>query len=90
MRHAVHFAAPCVLRIAGETDRIYANTAADCLIEDAAWGRNIRVAKQGSTPACCGTPWAEREKSIADMAAGDYQGMPCVETCNAGARYSVG
>lgn len=72
------------VRIQSETDRIYVNTAADCLIEDAAWGRTIRIAKRGSHSTVVWNPWAEREKSIADMAAGEYLGMLCVETCNAG------
>jgi glucose-6-phosphate 1-epimerase len=68
----------------GETDRIYLDTTADCLIEDQAWGRSIRVAKQGSTSTVVWNPWSEREKAFADMAAGEYKDMLCVETCNAG------
>ena len=80
--------APCQqvgeVRISSETDRIYLDTTGDCVIADAAWQRNIRVAKQGSASTVVWNPWAEREKAIADMAAGEYQGMLCVETCNAG------
>ncbi len=68
----------------GETDRVYLNTAADCLIEDAAWGRTIRVAKTGSQSTVVWNPWAERQKAFADMADGEYKDMLCVETCNAG------
>jgi D-hexose-6-phosphate mutarotase len=68
----------------GETDRIYTDTTADCLIDDKAWGRSIRVAKQGSTSTVVWNPWSEREKAFADMAAGEYKDMLCVETCNAG------
>lgn len=68
----------------GETDRIYTDTTADCLIEDKAWSRSIRVAKQGSTSTVVWNPWSEREKAFADMATGEYQDMVCVETCNAG------
>ena len=67
-----------------ETDRIYVDTANDCLIDDKAWGRRIRVAKQGSTSTVVWNPWREREKALADMTAGDYREMVCVETCNAG------
>jgi len=80
--------APCQqvgdVRISSETDRVYLGTTSDCVIADAAWQRNIRVAKQGSASTVVWNPWAEREKAIADMAAGEYQGMLCVETCNAG------
>ncbi len=72
------------VRFSGETDRVYLNTTSDCLIEDATWGRSIRVTKQGSDSTVVWNPWAEREKAIADMAEGDYKGMVCVETTNAG------
>lgn len=68
----------------GETDRIYVDTTADCLIEDQAWERSIRVAKQGSRSTVVWNPWREREKAFADMAAGEHREMLCVETCNAG------
>jgi glucose-6-phosphate 1-epimerase len=80
--------APCqqsgVVRFNNETDRIYTDTSADCLIDDAAGQRLIRVAKQGSTSTVVWNPWSEREKTIADMAPGEYTQMLCVETCNAG------
>lgn len=68
----------------GETDRIYTDTTADCLIEDKAWGRSIRVAKQGSTSTVVWNPWSERAKAFADMTASEFKDMLCVETCNAG------
>jgi glucose-6-phosphate 1-epimerase len=68
----------------GETDRIYTDTTADCLIEDKAWGRSIRVAKQGSTSTVVWNPWSERAKAFTDMAASEFKDMLCVETCNAG------
>ena len=68
----------------GETDRIYTDTTAECQIHDQAGGRHIRVAKQGSTSTVVWNPWSEREKAFADMAAGEYREMVCVETCNAG------
>ncbi len=68
----------------GETDRVYTDTTADCLINDPKWDRHIRVAKQGSTSTVVWNPWSEREKAFADMAAGEYREMVCVETCNAG------
>ena len=67
----------------GETDRIYLDTSADCLIEDKAWRRNILVAKRGSSSTVVWNPWREREKTLTDMAAGEHREMVCVETCNA-------
>lgn len=67
-----------------ETDRIYLDTTADCLIEDPVSGRTLRVAKSGSRSTVIWNPWTEREKSFADMAAGEHREMLCVETVNAG------
>jgi glucose-6-phosphate 1-epimerase len=66
----------------GETDRIYVHTTADCVIDDRGQQRNIRIAKTSSSSTVVWNPW--REKAFADMAAGEYQQMLCVETCNAG------
>ena len=66
----------------GETDRIYIATTADCVIEDRVAQRSIRVSKSGSSSTVVWNPW--RDKVFADMAAGEYQQMLCVETCNAG------
>lgn len=73
-----------VVDIVAETDRIYIDTTADCVIEDQNLARSIRVAKQGSTSTVVWNPWSEREKAIADMALGEHRHMLCVETCNAG------
>jgi glucose-6-phosphate 1-epimerase len=72
------------ITFSGETDRVYVNTAADCLIQDPALGRNIRVAKSGSTSTVVWNPWTDKEKGFADMATGEYRDMLCVETTNAG------
>jgi glucose-6-phosphate 1-epimerase len=66
-----------------ETDRVHINTTADCLIEDPVFGRTIRVAKAGSSSTVVWNPWTEKEKGFADMAAGEYADMVCVETVNA-------
>lgn len=71
------------VRFAGETDRVYLNTTADCLIEDPVLGRTLRVAKAGSVSTVVWNPWTEKEKSFADMAPGEYKDMVCVETVNA-------
>ena len=71
------------VRFSGETDRVYINTTADCLIEDPVLERMIRVAKAGSSSCVVWNPWTEKEKTFADMAPGEYQNMLCVETVNA-------
>lgn len=67
----------------GETDRVYLNTKAECIIEDSAYDRKIHIAKSGSDSTVVWNPWTEKEKGFADMATGEYQTMLCVETCNA-------
>jgi glucose-6-phosphate 1-epimerase len=72
------------VRFTAETDRIYTETSADCLINDIAGGRTIRIVKQGSATTVVWNPWSEKEKAMVDMAEGEYRQMLCVETCNAG------
>jgi glucose-6-phosphate 1-epimerase len=68
----------------GEVDRVYIDTTADCVIDDAAQQRRIRIAKAGSTSTVVWNPGPERERTFADMLPGSYQHMLCVETTNAG------
>jgi glucose-6-phosphate 1-epimerase len=67
----------------GETDRVYIDTTADCLIKDPVFGRTIRIAKAGSRSTVVWNPWTDKEKAFSDMAAGEYADMLCVETVNA-------
>lgn len=71
------------LAITGETDRIYLNTPADCLLEDQAWKRRIRIAKQGSKTTVVWNPWREKAAAMADFGDDEYHGMVCVEAANA-------
>ncbi len=71
------------LNFTSETDRVYLNTTADCVIHDADQNRRITVAKTGSHSTVVWNPWMDREKAMPDMAAGGYQRMVCVETVNA-------
>jgi D-hexose-6-phosphate mutarotase len=69
--------------IAGETDRIYLDTDAACVIEDPALARRIRIAKAGSRTTVVWNPWAEKARQIADLGDEEYLSMVCVETANA-------
>jgi glucose-6-phosphate 1-epimerase len=71
------------IRITGETDRVYLNTTATCLITDPAWKRQIVVEKSGSAGTVVWNPWIAKTKTLADMAPEDWRGMICVETVNA-------
>ncbi len=72
------------IRIEGETDRIYHDTDATCVIADNALDRRISVAKSGSHSTVVWNPWVEKTRGFADMQSEEYRQMLCVETCNAG------
>lgn len=69
--------------IAGEVDRIYLNTTADCLIDDPALGRTIRVGKANSRTTVVWNPWIEKARAMPDAEDDDYRDFVCVETVNA-------
>jgi len=71
----------------GEVDRVYVNTPADCVIEDAGLKRRIRIAKTGSQSTIVWTPWTEKAEKMGDMGKGKsgegWREMVCVESANA-------
>ncbi|OYX31122.1 MAG: dihydroxy-acid dehydratase [Hydrogenophilales bacterium 32-62-9] len=71
----------------GEVDRVYVDTPADCVIEDAGLKRRIRIAKTGSLSTIVWTPWTEKADKMGDMGAGKtgagWREMVCVESANA-------
>ena len=67
----------------GEVDRVYLNTTAECVIEDKALGRRIRIAKQGSCSTILWTPWAEKADKMGDFGPNGWRAMVCVESGNA-------
>jgi D-hexose-6-phosphate mutarotase len=66
-----------------ETDRIYLDTTATCVIEDPGWERRIEIAKSGSRSTVVWNPWIAKARRMADFGDKEYQGMVCVETTNA-------
>lgn len=72
------------IRFAGETDRVYVNTAAECAIEDDLLKRRIRIAKSGSRSTVVWTPWTEKARRMGDLGQPDgWREMVCVESANA-------
>lgn len=69
--------------IASETDRVYLDTNATCVIDDPALARRIGIAKAGSRTTVVWNPWAEKAKQITDFEDQEYLSMVCVETANA-------
>ncbi len=71
----------------GEVDRVYVDTPADCVIEDAGLKRRIRIAKSGSLSTIVWTPWTGKAAKMGDMGRGKsgdgWREMVCVESANA-------
>ncbi|MBK9161701.1 MAG: D-hexose-6-phosphate mutarotase [Nitrosomonadales bacterium] len=68
----------------GEVDRVYINTAAECVIEDDKLKRRISIAKSGSLSTVVWTPWVEKANKMGDMGQPDgWREMVCVESANA-------
>jgi glucose-6-phosphate 1-epimerase len=70
------------VRFAAETDRIYQATTATTTVTDAATGRAITIAKNGSASTVVWNPWIDKAAAMADFGDNEYTGMVCVETCN--------
>ena len=72
------------IRFTGETDRVYINTASECVIRDDRLRRSIHVAKSGSLSTVVWTPWVEKANKMGDMGQPDgWREMLCVESANA-------
>ena len=69
--------------IDSEVDRVYINTTADCVIEDRALKRAIRITKQGSRSTVVWNPWTEKADKMGDFGHEGHRGMVCVESANA-------
>ena len=66
-----------------EVDRIYLNTASDCVIEDKLLKRNIVIIKCGSNSTVVWNPWLETASKMGDLGVDGYSKMLCVESANA-------
>jgi glucose-6-phosphate 1-epimerase len=72
------------INFAGETDRVYINTAAECVIEDDKLKRSIHIAKSGSLSTVAWTPWTEKANKMGDLGQPEgWREMVCVESVNA-------
>jgi len=72
------------MRFTGETDRVYLDTTATCVVDDPGWARRIHVSKTGSRSTVIWNPWTEKARAMADLGEDAWPGFVCVETCNAG------
>ncbi len=82
-RDSLAAGASCVqdgeIGFAGELDRIYIDTGADALIQDASGKRRLRVEKTGSRTFVIWNPWIKKSAAMADFEPGGYRQMVCVE-----------
>ncbi|MEN3339063.1 MAG: glucose-6-phosphate 1-epimerase, partial [Acidobacteriota bacterium] len=73
---------PDAIRFAGETDRVYLNTHATCVIDDPGGRRRISIAKTASDSTVVWNPWIDKARAMPDFGEDEWPGMVCVETCN--------
>ena len=76
---------PDPIRFTAETDRIYLDTRAPCVIRDPGRRRRIVVAKTGSNTTVVWNPWIEKARAMPDFGDLEWPEMVCVETCNVNA-----
>jgi D-hexose-6-phosphate mutarotase len=69
--------------IGEEVDRIYLDSARDCVIEDPQLQRRIRIAKKNSHSTIVWNPWIDKAAKMGDFGPDGYLGMVCVESANA-------
>jgi len=73
-----------VIQFAAETDRVYIDTAAGCVIKDDLLKRCIHIAKSGSLSTVVWTPWMAKAERMGDLGRPDgWREMLCVESANA-------
>lgn len=71
------------VRFAGETDRVYLNTEATCVLSDPVLARRVSVHKTGSRSTVVWNPWIDKARSLSDFGDDEWTGMCCIETANA-------
>ncbi len=71
------------IRITGETDRVYLDTGAACVLDDPRMQRRIAIAKDGSASTVVWNPWVAKAASLADLDDADWSRLVCIETANA-------
>ena len=69
--------------ISAETNRIYLDDGAVCVIEDPGHVRRIRIAKRGRGTTVVWNPWVEKATGLGDMGEDGHLRMKYVETANA-------
>jgi len=81
MRRKVLPAGP--FRLGGSTDRVFVDTRSPVSVIDPRLARRTVVDKQGSATTIVWNPWSEKAAAMADLGAGEWRSMLCVEAANA-------
>ena len=68
----------------GETDRIYQDTLATCVLHDPAMNRRVTIEKLGSRSTVVWNPWIEKSKRLGGFGDDEWTRMCCIETANIG------
>lgn len=71
-----------LIRFTGETDRVYLDTQATCIVHDPVMQRVIEIAKSGSSATVVWNPWIAKARAMADFGDEEWQQMLCIETAN--------
>jgi glucose-6-phosphate 1-epimerase len=71
-----------LVTITAETDSVYLDTPARCVIEDRGWRRRIVIEKDSAASTVVWNPWAEKAAAMGDLGDPAWRGMACVETGN--------
>jgi glucose-6-phosphate 1-epimerase len=72
------------IRITAETDRVYLDTRATCVVHDPGGQRRLVVEKAGSDATVVWNPWIAKAKAMPDFGDDEWPSMLCIETCNVG------
>jgi glucose-6-phosphate 1-epimerase len=75
---------PGGIRFTAETDRLYVNTPAACVLQDPVARREIVVEKEHSNSTIIWNPWPDKARTLTDLGDGQWTSFVCVESGNAG------
>jgi D-hexose-6-phosphate mutarotase len=67
----------------GETDRLYLDTTADCILDAPALRRRLTIEKTGSDSSVVWNPWIAKAAALPDLADDEWRDFVCVEQVNA-------
>ncbi|MBM3859996.1 MAG: D-hexose-6-phosphate mutarotase [Verrucomicrobia bacterium] len=70
------------IRFTGETDRVYLDTRATCVVHDPVLKRKLIVEKKGSDATVVWNPWIAKAKAMPDFGDDEWPYMLCIETAN--------